>query len=133
MSVHQIVTSGCYNLIMSNEVEQEKSLVQQAKDWFLGLVGLDEESRAARDEYITDQAINRVIEDYPELVEQHLGIEGVGRDQTLDAATKERAYAALANLGDHDVIGAEVADFGPADPAYTAGLSRSNDDFFPGG
>lgn len=117
---------------MSDETEQEKSLVQQAKDWFLGLVGLDEESRAARDEYITDQAINRVIEDYPELVQQHLGIQGIGRDQTLDAATKERAYAALANLGGHDVIGAEVADFGPADPSYAIGISRSDDDFCPG-
>lgn len=118
---------------MSDEAEQEKSLAQQAKGWFLGLVGFDEESRAARDEYITDQAINRVIEDYPELVQQHLGIEGVGRDQTLDVATKERAYAALSNLGDHDVIGAEIADFGPADPSYAAGLTRSNDDFCPGG
>jgi len=117
---------------MSDEAEQEKSLAQQAKEWLLGLVGLDEESRAARDEYKTAQAINRVIEDYPELVQQHLGIEGVGRDQTLDAVTKERAYAALSNLGDHDVLGSEVADFGPADPAYTAGLYRSNDDFSPG-
>ena len=117
---------------MSDEAEQSKSLGQQAKDWFLGLIGLDEESRATRDEYITNQAINRVIEDHPELVQQHLGIEGVGRDQTLDAATKERAYAALANLGDYDVIGAEVADFGPADPSYAAGISRADDDFCPG-
>lgn len=115
---------------MSDAAEQEKSLAQQAKDWFLGLVGLDEESRAARDEYVTDQAINRVIEDYPELVQQHLGIEGVGRDQTLDAVTKERAYAALSNLGNHDVVGTEVADFGPADPSYAAGISRADDDFF---
>lgn len=98
---------------MSDENEQP-SIAQQAKQWFLSLIGLDEESRAGRDAYVTHMAIERVIEDCPELVHQYLGIEGVDRDQTLDAATKEKAYAALASLAGYDVsFERESSEIGP--------------------
>ena len=115
---------------MSDDTEQTESLTEQAKQWLLSLVGLDDESLTARAEHSHHLAVESLIANHPDLVMQHMGIEGVGRDQTLDPVIKERAYAALAGLGDHDVQGENVEGFGPADPSYTAGRSR-DDDFTP--
>ena len=111
-------------------LEKTKTLAGQVKDWFLGLIGLDEESLTARAEYSHHLAVESLITNHPDLVMQHIGVEGVGRDQTLDPVIKERAYAALAGLGDNDVQGEKVEGFGPADPSYAAGRSR-DDDFTP--